>query len=502
LEDHPVSDPDHDADRPATFREVLASGEFRAVYASYSLSTFGDAMARAAVTALVYQRTGSALLAASTFAISYLPWIGLGSLLAAVAERYPYRRTMVICDLVRMVTIGLVAVPGMPVPALLGLLFLTALFDPPFKAARSALAPMILSGDRFVVGLSLMETAAQLALIVGYLAGGTVAGYNPRLAVLFDAATFGISALIVRIWVHHYEPALRRERRTDLLHETAEGFRVVFGRPVLRAIAVVIFTSLLFAVVPEGLGAAWAGLLAKGHHQQGWTQGVIMCAMPTGFILGSLLITRFVNPTVRQRLIRPFAIVAPLALVAALLRPNVYGVAALAATSGFAVAALLPAANGLFVQALPNEVRARAFGVMQSGVQLSQGLAVFVTGALATRYSLPAVVGYWGVGGALLMLVASLTWPRREAVTAEINLAKLVNRDSTPDRTSRVDTSLMDTRDLGAAGPPASPRLRSRGRHAVDPADDNTEPLRIPAKNDDDPPGSGGGRHRLRAASY
>ena len=60
---------------------------------------------------------------------------------------------------------------------------------------------------------------------------------------------------------------------------------------------------------------------------------------------------------------------------------------------GFAVAAMLPATNGLFVQALPNEFRARAFGVMQAGTQLFQGGAVLVTGALASRYPLPRSSG-------------------------------------------------------------------------------------------------------------
>jgi len=52
----PVSETDG-TDRPATFREVLAVGEYRALYLASTLSWFGDYVARAAVTALVYQRT-------------------------------------------------------------------------------------------------------------------------------------------------------------------------------------------------------------------------------------------------------------------------------------------------------------------------------------------------------------------------------------------------------------------------------------------------------------
>ncbi len=472
-----MSDPDRGADRPATFREVLANGEFRAIFFAGTLSTVGDSMARAAVTALVFKATGSVFASGATFAISYLPWIGFGSVLAAVAERYPYRRTMIVSDLARMLTIGLVAVPHAPIPVLWGLLFLTALFDPPFRAARSALNARVLTGDRYVLGLSMMETAVQLSIILGYFLGGTVAAYSPRTAVLFDAATFGVSAGIVALWVRPREAALRPERRTHLLRETGEGFSVVFGRPVLRSIAIVVFAGLLFAVVPEGLGAAWAGWLTHGKGHAGWVQGLIMCSMPTGFILGSILISRFVSPQIRQRLIRPFAVLAPLALVFAVFNLNVWGVAALAAVSGFAVAAMLPAANGLFVQALPNHYRARAFGVMQSGVQLVQGAAVFATGALAGRFHLPAVVGLWGAGGVILMLLASLSWPRRETIEEEIERARQINEATEPSEAKEADRP---------------------GRHSL-PGED-TRPL-WPLHGG--PPDDGRpGRHRLRAASH
>ena len=51
------------------------------------------------------------------------------------------------------------------------------------------------------------------------------------------------------------------------------------------------------------------------------------------------------------------------------------------------------------MQALPHGYRARAFGVMQGGLQLIQGGAVLVTGLLADHSPLPLVVGVWSVGG-------------------------------------------------------------------------------------------------------
>jgi MFS family permease len=154
-----------------SFRDVFAVGEFRSLYLASALSWLGDYLARAAITVLVYQQTHSVLLSAAAFAVSYLPWILGGPLLATLAERYPYRRVMIFSDLARMVLISLVAIPGLSVTAMLILLFLAMLANPPTQAARSALMPLILSRDKLVVGLAVSTSTSQAAQVVGYLAG-------------------------------------------------------------------------------------------------------------------------------------------------------------------------------------------------------------------------------------------------------------------------------------------------------------------------------------------
>ncbi|MFC7480802.1 hypothetical protein ACFQX7_13275 [Luedemannella flava] len=103
-------------DRPATFREVFASRDFRYLYAASTLSWTGDALARAAATALIYQATGSVIASAAGFAISYVPWLIGAPVLVALAERYPARRTMVACDVARMALMAIAALPGLPPP--------------------------------------------------------------------------------------------------------------------------------------------------------------------------------------------------------------------------------------------------------------------------------------------------------------------------------------------------------------------------------------------------
>ena len=93
-------------------------------------------MARGAVTSRVYPRPGWVAASAATFAISYVPWLGFGPVLAALAERLPFRRTMITADILRMFLVALVALPGIPVWGMIALLFATALCNPSFDAAR------------------------------------------------------------------------------------------------------------------------------------------------------------------------------------------------------------------------------------------------------------------------------------------------------------------------------------------------------------------------------
>jgi MFS family permease len=427
--DRTVGDGTADDERQATFREVLANREFGALSVAVTLSWVGDYLARAAVTALFYQATGSVVASAAAFAISYAPWLIGGPVLAAMADRYPYRSVMIFCDLARTALMATVAIPGIDLPVVLVLLLSSALLTPPFEAARSASLPAILTGDRYVVGTAVHATIPQPAQIAGYFLGGALALHHPRLALLINAATFATSALLLRLWVRHRPTSATRASRRHLLGETADGFRLVFGTPALRAIAVVVFGAVMFGVIPEGLAAAWSAQVAEPA-DRGWVQGMIMAAVPLGTVIGAFTISRLVPPRRRRRLIRPLAIGAPLALVPAALNPSAGAIALLSVACGFAMGGLLPVANGQFVRCLPDAFRARAFGVMQTGLQLLQGGAVLITGLLAQHYPLWAVVGLWGVGGVCLMLGIIANWPPASAFDEAAAAAKQAN--STP----------------------------------------------------------------------
>ena len=403
-------------DGPVTFRDLFAVREYRALYFSLVINWLGDYLARAAIVTLVYQQSDSVLLSAASFAVSYLPWIVGGPVLAALADRYPYRRVLISVDLARAVPIALIALPGMPVAAILILLFVAMLGAPPAQAARSALIPLILDRRKVVTGLAVNASTAQAAQVVGYLAGAILAtAVNARLGIALDALSFVLSAMIIALWVRPRATATAPEQRRHLLRETAEGFRLVFGTPLLRSIALLVFALTTFTILPEGLAAGWAALFhSEDPAARGFDQGLIMAASPVGFVIGGLVVGRLVHPPARRRLVKPFAVLTPLALALTMFAPNAPTVAVLAAISGFAMGGVMPTLNGEFVLALPHGYRARAYGVMQSGVQFTQFFAVVATGALAQISSIPLVVGLWSIGGLILMLALASRWPQHD----------------------------------------------------------------------------------------
>ncbi|WP_433210344.1 MFS transporter [Dactylosporangium sp. CS-047395] len=419
-----MSKPDESASRPATIRETLANREYAALFTAQAQSSLGDNVARAAVVALVYRQTNSPILSAAAFAVSYLPWLGVGALLAAWAERHPYRRTMIGCDLLRAaIMMVLAAFPGLPTALIILLLFGNALLSPPFDASRSALMPQLLQGERYVTAITLNRTTGQVSLIAGYALGALLASINGSAALLINGLTFIVSAGLIALVIKERQPALKAEEHTNLLREAADGYRVVFSSPVMRAIALVVFCGVCFGVVPEGLAAAWAAHLAG--HSDTFGFGVIITAAAAGFVLGSALVTWLLRPQRRVALIRPMAIVTPLALVPALLDPSLPVIVVMTLLAGASLAITLPAGNGLFVQVLPPAYRARAFGVMQSGVHLLQGGAILFTGWLATFYPLPEVVGYFGIAGLGATVLIIAAWPAKATIADAIAANKV-----------------------------------------------------------------------------
>ncbi|MGY1609750.1 MFS transporter [Geodermatophilus sp. SYSU D00700] len=375
--------------------------EFRPLFGTYTLSTVGDELARVALTVVVYQRTDSPLLAALTFALSFLPWALGGPVLATLADRFPRHRVLIASDVARAGLVALMAIPGTPLPVLLVLLFAVSLCAPPFESARSALMADVLEGERYAVATSLTNVSLQVAQVVGFVAAGAlVTALSPSVVLLLDAATFAVSALWLWLGLQRrpapVEPA---GEPSSVWRDAGEGLRLIGRSPRLVAIIGLLWTGTLFANVAEGIAAPLTDDLGEGAA----ALGVLLAANPLGVTIGGLVVARLVG-TARSERLMPVLVVLSLApvllagLVALSAEPGRGAyvlVVGLLFVAGLGASWTIPL-NVAFVQAVPPAVRGRAFGVAVSGLYGVQGLGALGAGLAAERVPAAAVVAVAG----------------------------------------------------------------------------------------------------------
>jgi MFS family permease len=396
-----------------TFHDVFAVREFRALWLAQLLSLAGDQLARLAMTVLVYDRTHSALWTAATYAVTFLPWVVGGLALSGLADRFPRREVMVICDLARLILVCLMALvslkapPGPALWVMVVLLFFVTLLDSPFKSARAALIPDILTGERYVLGTAVTQTTIQTAMVAGFALGGLVVAFlGVRPALVIDAATFAASALLTRAYVRARPAAVAAAQTRASFQKNSGGVRLVLGDRRLRTL--MMFGWLVpFYLVPMSLAVPYA---ARFHSPPSPVAvGLVFAAAPFGTAVGVALLGRLAAPQRRQGLMGFLAIAACGLLVLCLARPGLPGSLVIFTISG-ACAAYQLAANAAFVATVPAERRGQAFGLANGGMQVSQGLWFVAAGAMAVALTPAVVIAVSGGIGALAAVLLAVSW--------------------------------------------------------------------------------------------
>ncbi|MDX6353556.1 MAG: hypothetical protein QOF98_459, partial [Streptomyces sp.] len=183
---------------------VFAVHEFRPIFAAHILSVMGAMLAQVALAVLVFEQTGSSVLAALVFAMSCLPYALSGVLLSGISDRYPARQVLVTCDLVCALCVAGMALPGTPVALLFVLVAIQSMISPLFTGTRGASLADILTGDRFILGRSLIRIVSQTSQIVGFGLGGLILVWlAPRGVLCVTVGTFLCSATLLRFGTKH-----------------------------------------------------------------------------------------------------------------------------------------------------------------------------------------------------------------------------------------------------------------------------------------------------------
>jgi hypothetical protein len=394
-----------------TYRQIFANREFRAIFAGNALATAGATIQMLALSALVYARTGSPLLAALAYLGGLLPYALGALLLLSYADRLPARGFLAAWDVVRGAVALLIAVGLLPVWGMLLLVLATGAVQSVAVAVRNAVLADVVP-DGFILGRATLNVSVGSMQIVGFAAGGAlVAALGPMRTMLASAALATMTGLVTWFGLHSRAP--RATGRAGI-GETWRGNRVLLGTPSIRSV-------LLGSWLPNGL---IVGAEAMYVPYAGAAASVLFIAAALGMLFGDLIVGRWVRSAQRVRLTNWLHLLLAVPYLGFVLHPPVW---LIAGTLGL---------QQRLVDEAPERLRAHALGLDSSGRMTMQAVAATVVGSVAQGLGVPVAMTIAAVAS---LIVTAFLWPAlrspalRRRVDYEIRYARRGHDDTRAD---------------------------------------------------------------------
>ncbi len=388
------------SDRLALLFSPLAQWECRRLFGAQLVSGVGDWAGRLALAVLVFDRSDSALWTAAVMVVSLLPWIGLGQLIATLADRFGAVSTMVTADAVRAVLFVTMLAP-VPVWTLLVLAFAAGLCVPPFVAARGSALVDVVEPDGYGRALAMFGITTQAELVVGYALGGTlIAVLGVETTLFVNAMSFLVSALMVMGL--RGTVASNRAASAPLGWAGVKRGAMVWRDDALCRRALVLFIGAnMFMSLPEALVVPFADEIGAS----GALVGLLAATIAVGAMIAMAVPpeadtdSRLLHVAARRALVLSLITAAGFFLAISWL--PVAGVAALFVSG--AVDAIAVPTNQVVGQRLQREGRATALSVAGGMQYTSQAIAITAGGAIAVVFGSGVVLAVAALCTAVVM---------------------------------------------------------------------------------------------------
>lgn len=370
------------------------------------VSNLGNIITMLAVPLFVLDTTGSAgqtgLVAASTVAPLVLSTFFGGVL----TDRMSHRQLAVMSDLLSGLTVA--AVPalyftiGLNLYALMALMFLGAIFDGPGMNARQAMIPKLardsgISLERINSGFSVGRSLVSLLGMP--LAGVLIAFLGAASSLWINAATFAVSAVIVRLML----PATSRPEpsQASVGADLKEGLRFIFHNRLLRSIAL---TATVINMVMNPIFTIGIPVYIISQDHDASVLGLLMTSVAVGGLTGAALYG-WVGARLPARLttiISLLIITLPVFPIAT--QPNLIAMWSLLFLLSLGSGIVNPLLTTFFHRHTPEKLLGRALGTFISVAMLSSPVGMLVGGALIETQGF----GVMAVLGAIMMVLVTL----------------------------------------------------------------------------------------------
>lgn len=388
------------AARPG-YGRVLASRQLQAIVGAQLVSVAGSSVAAVALTVEVYRRTASPLLASLGFTLAFTPYLLGGLVFSRWVHRARPRRLVTSCDGASALVAGAMAVPGLPVGALLGLVLALGCLASLAVGARTTLVRAGTDEATYVPARSLMRVAAQVAQLGGNAAGGALlVVLSPGGVFVVNAASYAVAALAVRVVVAEHPASAPAPAATG----RRPGVRDALRPAAVRRLVLLGWVLPACTVAPEALAAPYVA----DHHGSSVLVGWWLTALPVGLILGDVLGVRWLAPARQRAWIAWMGAASCLPYLAFAADPPIAAGIGLLVVAG-AVGPYGLGLDGELRAVVPEERFTHVMTVNAAGLMVVQGVGFVAAGALGSVLGAgPAVAVAGGVG----VVSAALLRPR------------------------------------------------------------------------------------------
>jgi MFS family permease len=413
----PAEEPMFDGGVSARAVSLESSGSVRrapilALLTANCISQSGSMLTFIAIPWFVLVTTGSAAqtgLVAAVGAIGHSLALFFGGTLV---DRLGFKRMSVLADLLALAAIG--AIPllfetvGLAFWQLLALTFLANVFDAPGWTARGSLLPDLAGLAQMPLerANSINQAAQGISQLLGPpLAGVLIALIGSGNVLWFDAASFGVSAIMVLALVPTQRVARATTAAGGYIAELLEGLRFLWRDRLLRAIIVI-------DVPLNALGTALGGILLPVYAQRQFNSSVALGVMLAAFG-GGMLVGVVSYGVLGPRLPRRTMFVASLLLfslpmLAFIISPPLLGCVALILAVGLVIGPINPMLSTVTQERVPSELRGRVFGANNGLGSVAGPVGALGAGLLLAFVSVQTLFAVIGVSVVLIGVAAAL----------------------------------------------------------------------------------------------
>ena len=387
----------------AAYRRVLTNGPLARLLIGEFVSSIGDWLYLVAMLVLIYNEASDPIVLGLIGAARVVPYIVLSVPAGIVADRFDRRLVLMFTDIARgviMVMIAAAAFLNLSIWIIVGLSITATCFSAFFSPTIGAYLPS-LTRDESELGPanSAWSSLDNLAFFIGpVFASILLATGSLPVAFLLDALTFAVVAAVLwrlppgRPKAKAVVDTAAKSGVTDEKSPPQDGLRDVL-RPLLRPLTGLGLINIADGFVFGGLGVVTVILAVDVYKVGEAGTGLLNSAIGVGGIVGAVVAGVFV---LRRRLAVPL-LVGAIGLGAGLaslgLVDNfVLALAAMALASGGALLLEITATT-LLQRIVPDAVRGRTIGTMDTGSVLAYAIGAFIVPVLAATQPTPVLVG-------------------------------------------------------------------------------------------------------------